>query len=285
MGAHAYVWVDDAIDAPDNLTQTDWNTTAATFDADFARETAAFAPAFSAGLAPYNETTSGGNTYTQCDANGGALAQMFPPYQATPDLSGADPHISILVTNALENTGEGGYFDFTNLLSDQELNCPSHPHVPSNNLRMFVIGTDKYGSGNTPDETYWRTQDMPRSVPHEFQHYLHTLNKVLVADPRTRTARAACSTTGSWTRATDARGGPRPRGGVNPPQSPDSRVLAFEYLYTPGNSRSPRSPATTPTRWTRRRCRRSGSSARPRATTAATISRATRTTASAAMRR
>ncbi len=39
---------------------------------------------------------------------------------------------------------------------------------------MFVIGTDKYGSNNTgADETYWRTQDMPRSLPHEFQHYLH----------------------------------------------------------------------------------------------------------------
>src|SRR5947209_6090494 len=182
VGAHAYVWVDDAIDASYNLTQADWNATAATFDADYARETAAFAPAFNAALAPYNGTTSGGSTYTQCNANGGSLAQTFPPYQATPDLSGADPHISILVTHALENTGEGGYFDFTNLLNDQELNCAAHPHVPSNNLPMFVIGTDKYGSGNTPDENYWRTQDMPRSLPHEFHHYLRALNQVLVAD-------------------------------------------------------------------------------------------------------
>src|SRR6202022_170497 len=60
-----------------------------------------------------------------------------------------------------------------------------HPHVPSNNLPMFVIGADKYptsGGGTVTDEAYWRTQDMPRSLPHEFQHYLHALNKVLKAD-------------------------------------------------------------------------------------------------------
>ncbi len=37
VGAHTYVWVDDAIDASYNLTQTDWNATATTFDGDFAR--------------------------------------------------------------------------------------------------------------------------------------------------------------------------------------------------------------------------------------------------------
>lgn len=236
VGAHAYVWVDDAIDASYNLTQTDWNATATTFDADFARETAAFAPAFNAGLAPYNGTNSGGSTYTQCSASGGSLAQTFPPYQATPDLSGADPHISILVTNALESTGEGGYFDFSNLLNDQELNCAVHPHVPSNNLPMFVIGADKYGSSSTPDENYWRTQDMPRSVPHEFQHYLHALNKVVVADlVNTSGPRGVFDDSyvdeGDSMLAEDLVLG----AGANPPQSPDSRVLAFEYLFTPGN--------------------------------------------------
>ena len=235
-GAHAYVWVDDAIDASYNLTQTDWNATATTFDADFARETAAFAPAFNAGLAPYNGTSSGGSTYTQCSASGGSLAQTFPPYQATPDLSGADPRISILVTNALESTGEGGYFDFANLLNDQELNCAVHPHVPSNNLPMFVIGADKYGTSSTPDENYWRTQDMPRSVPHEFQHYLHALNKVVVADlVNTSGPRGVFDDSyvdeGDSMLAEDLVLG----AGANPPQSPDSRVLAFEYMFTPGN--------------------------------------------------
>jgi hypothetical protein len=235
VGAHVYVWVDDAIDASYQLTQTDWNATQSTFDADYARLTAAFAPAFSAGLAPYNGTPSGGSTYTQCDANGGALAQTFPPYQATPDLSGADPRISILVTNALENTGEGGYFDFINDLNDQELNCAVHPHVPSNNLPMFVIGTDKYGSTPTADENYWRTQDMPRSLPHEFQHYLHALNKVLVPDLVNPGPRGVFDDSfvdeGDSMLAEDLVLG----AGANPPQSPDSRLLGFEYMFTPGN--------------------------------------------------
>ncbi|HEV2643321.1 MAG TPA: hypothetical protein VGT98_11460, partial [Candidatus Elarobacter sp.] len=148
IGAHTYVWVDDAIDATYNLTQSDWNATATTFDGDFARLTTAFGPAFNAKLAPYNNSGNT-NTYQQCDTSGTDLAPgnnnpPVPPYLPTPDLSGADPHISILVTNALENTGEGGYFDALNELNDQEINCFAHPHVPSNNLPMFVIGTDKY---------------------------------------------------------------------------------------------------------------------------------------------
>ncbi|MEA2786652.1 MAG: hypothetical protein QOF71_2756, partial [Candidatus Eremiobacteraeota bacterium] len=239
VGTNSYVWVDNNINASYNLTQTDWNATQTTFDADYARETAAFAPAFNAGLAPFTGTNAGGNTYLQCDSNGGTLAQSVPPYQATPDLSGADPHISILVTNALENTGEGGYFDFSNDLNDQELNCIAHPHVPSNNLPMFVIGADKYptsGGGTVTDENYWRTQDMVRSVPHEFQHYLHALNKVLVPDlvnssgPR-GVFDDAFVDEGDSMLAEDLVLG----AGANPPQSPDSRLLGFEYMFTPGN--------------------------------------------------
>jgi hypothetical protein len=236
VGAHTYVWVDDAIDASYNLTQTDWNATATTFDGDFVRLTTAFAPAFNAGLTPYNGSN---NTYQQCDANGNDLDPSghgnFPPYQVTPDLSGADPHISILVTNALENTGEGGYFDVSNELSDNEINCFAHPHVPSNNLPMFVIGTDKYGSSGT-DENYWRTQDMPRSVPHEFQHYLHALNKSFVPDLVTPPGGKGVGDTafideGDSMLAEDLVLG----AGANPPQSSDTQTFAFDYLFTPGN--------------------------------------------------
>ena len=237
IGARTYVWVDDAIDGTYNLTQTDWDATATTFDADFSRLTTAFAPAFNAGLAPYNGSN---NTYQQCDSTTGNDLDpsgngAFPPYQATPDLSGGDPHISILITNALENTGEGGYFDVLNELNDQEINCFAHPHVPSNNLPMFVIGTDKYGSSGA-DENYWRTQDMPRSVPHEFQHYLHAINKGFVPDlvtpPRGKgVGDTAFIDEGDSMLAEDLVLGP----GANPPQSPDSQALAFDYLFTPGN--------------------------------------------------
>lgn len=234
VGTHAYVWVDDAIDSSYGFSQTDWNATAGAFDNDYARETAAFAPAFNAGLKPFNGTQSGGPTYTQCDANGKQLAQSFPPYQATPDLSGSDPHISILVTNALENSGEGGYFDVLNLLNDPEWNCAygSSKHVPSNNLPMFVIGTDKYGS--SADENFWRTQDMPRSVPHEFQHYLHALNKVLVPDlvnGQSGQFDDSFVDEGDSMLAEDLVLG----SGANPPQSPDSQLLGWEYMFTPGN--------------------------------------------------
>ena len=237
IGAHTYVWVDDAIDASYNLTQTDWNATATTFDADFARLTTAFGPAFNAKLTPFNGSN---NTYQQCDGTGTDLAPgnnnpQVPPYFPTPDLSGADPHISILVTNALENTGEGGYFDSLNELNDQEINCFAHPHVPSNNLPMFVIGTDKYGANNTgADENYWRTQDMPRSVPHEFQHYLHALNKIFVPELANNVqgvGDTAFIDEGDSMLAEDLVLG----AGANPPQSADTQIFAFDYLFTPGN--------------------------------------------------
>ena len=230
IGTHAYVWVDDAIDGTYNLTQTDWDAAKTTFDADYTRLTAAFAPAFNATLTPT------GPTYTQCDASGASLAATRPPYQPVVDLSGTDAHISIVVTNALENTGEGGYFDVLNDLNDQEWNCAYHSnqHVPSNNLPMFVIGADKYGSSNSPDETYWRTQDMPRSVPHEFQHYLHSLNKVLVVElvnGGTGVFDESFVDEGDSMLAEDLVLG----GAANPPQSPDSRLLGFEYMFAPGN--------------------------------------------------
>ena len=232
---HAYVWVDDKIDASYGFTQADWDATGAAFDNDYARETAAFAPAFNAALTP-------SNSYTQCDSSGKPFASQSS-YQPTPNLSGtSDQHVSILITNALENTGEGGYFDFLNDLNDPELNCAfgSDQHVPSNNLPMFVLGTDKYGpNGTGADENYWRTQDMPRSVPHEFQHYLHALNKVVVPDLATNcTNPNGCGEfddsyvdEGDSMLAEDLVLG----NGANPPQSPDSRLFAFDYMYTPGN--------------------------------------------------
>ncbi len=156
VSTHSYVWVDDAIDPSYGLTQSDWDLTGTTFDNDFTRETAAFAPAFIPGPT---------QSYQQCDSNGNPLPNPPNGYNPVPDLSGTDPHISILITKALENTGEGGYFDFYNNLNDQEVNCAFQGanHVPSNNLPMFVLGADKYGQNGTgADANYWRTQDMPR---------------------------------------------------------------------------------------------------------------------------
>ncbi len=105
---------------------------------------------------------------------------------------------------------------------------------------MFVLGTDKYGANGTgADENYWRTQDMPRSVPHEFQHYLHALNKVLVPDLVNEcTNPNGCGEfddsyvdEGDSMLAQDFVLGT----GANPPQSPIRALYAFEYLFAPGN--------------------------------------------------
>ena len=238
VGTNSYVWVDNKIDASYNLTQTDWNATASTFDGDYGRETAAFAPAFNAGLAPYNGSGSGGGTYTQCDANGDALAQAFPPYQATPDLSGSRPAHQ---HPRHQRAGEHG--------RGRLLRLHQRPQRPRAELRVASARSQQQPAdvrdrrrqvpgqlGSTvADENYWRTQDMPRSVPHEFQHYLHALNKVLVPDLVTGSARGVFDDSfvdeGDSMLAEDLVLG----AGANPPQSPDSRELAFEYMYTPGN--------------------------------------------------
>ena len=244
--AHASVWVDDAIDPSYGFSQASWNATATTFETDYARETVAFALVFNARLTP-------AATYEQCDGTGAAVSNAN--YQPTPDLSGAnDQHIGIVVTKALENSGEGGYFDVLNLLNDQEWNCAykGSGHVPSNNLPMFVIGADKYGSSNTANENYWRTQDMPRSLPHEFQHYLHALNKALAPDfapgcpnrglrsARRRVHRRrrfdACGRLGALAPAPTRRSRRIPR------------PLRSSTCTRRGTFRSPRSPGTTSTR-------------------------------------
>lgn len=225
---HAYVWVDDAMasDASYKFNSNDWTTTATTFDTDYAREVAAYGPAF------FQQKF----VYKQCDASGNALP--YPSgYSPSVDLSGSDPHISMLVTKALESTGEGGYFDFRNDLNDQELNCSGGPHEPSNQLPMFVMGADKYpasSGGTTADEGFWRTLDMPRTLPHEFQHYLHALNKVLVPEEGSNTQGYFDDSVvdeGCSELAEDLVLGT----GVNSPQSWETRFDSFFYLIAPGN--------------------------------------------------
>src|SRR6202023_1300941 len=83
---HGYVWVDNGIDASYNFGAADFQATAAAFEADYARETAAFGPAF------FNPN---GNVFAQCSANG--TRNTNPNTYAPPvDYTGADPHISVL---------------------------------------------------------------------------------------------------------------------------------------------------------------------------------------------
>jgi hypothetical protein len=247
VSSHAYVWVDDAITADPSygFATSDFVSAASTFDTDYARETVAFGPAFF--------TPAQG--YMQCDTTGTQLPQSS--YAPTVDLTGTDPHISVLVTKALDGTGEGGYFDFGNDLNDQELNCATKaPHAPSNQLPMFVFGSDKYqtSSGTIADPAYWRNFDVPRGAPHEFQHYLHAMNKVLIPELKNNVQGYFDDSVideGDSMLAEDIVLGT----GVNPPQSQDSRIASFFYLFAPGNfsvpsftgyDQDPLSTSTTP---------------------------------------
>ena len=220
VSAHGYVWVDNGIDASYGLGPSDWSATGARFDQAYAKETVTFGPAF------FNANYH----YQQCDTSGNPASTTQPPV----DLSGSDPHISILVTKALESTGEGGYFFAEDLLNDQELNCATKAaHVPSNALPMIFIGADKYqtGSGTVADETFWRTQDMVRSLPHEFQHYLHAVNKVFIpnlVNNQQGLFDDAFIDEGDAMLAQDL---------VNPGAAQDTVALeaAFSYLYSPSN--------------------------------------------------
>jgi hypothetical protein len=167
VSAHGYVWADNALDASYGLGPVDWQATGQKFDAAYAREIVAFGPAF------FHANLH----YTQCTTTGSPAPTSQPPV----DLSGTDPHVSLLVTRALENSGEGGYFFSPDLLNDQEYNCATKaPHVPSNAIPLVVLGADKYQSVASADESFWRTVDMPRTVAHEFQHYLHAISKQFI---------------------------------------------------------------------------------------------------------
>ncbi len=224
VSTHAYVWVDDALQGSQyHFPSTDWPNVATTFDADYPIETQAFAPAFL--------PTSPTPTFAQCPAGSTTPFTDQSQYQPVPDLSGGDPHISIVITAALDGTGEGGYFDSDNLLNDQELNCGG-PHVPSNDLPMVVLGDDRYTttSGTTVyDPTYWDLVDMKRSMPHEFQHYLHALNKAI--GPQLTDGNGMFDDSfvdeGCSELAEDIVNGGR--------QQSDETLLEFEYLYAPAN--------------------------------------------------
>lgn len=171
VSQRAYVWVDNvSLGNPNEFPdQSVFATTAANFDSYFAIETQAFGPGYS----PANVSN-----FAQCDTNGNQLPQN--QYQPIPDMTGVDPHISVLITDALVGTGEGGYFFGGDLIAQNILNCSPPLRYPSNGLPMIVIGSDNYPTGpNLPQYNpgYWLGTDMPRSLSHELQHYLHNLNK------------------------------------------------------------------------------------------------------------
>ena len=218
VSSHGYIWVDNSFDGSYGFSAADWQAAGTRFDTVYARETTAFGPAF----------FTANNHYQQCDASGNATSASQPPV----DLGGSDPHFSVLVTRALENTGEGGYFYLGDVLNDQEQNC-GFPggHVPSNALPMVVIAGDKYGS-NVHDESYWRNVDMPRGLAHEFQHYLHAINKIFI--PQLVNGQVNVGSDDAFIDEGDAMLAQDLVNSGNA-QDPNALVTAFSYLYSPSN--------------------------------------------------
>jgi hypothetical protein len=231
--AHTNVWIDDSVAAGTayGLGTTQAQAAANQFESDYGIETVAYGPAFiSAATTP---------TFEQCDTSGNALPNAS--YGAPPDLTNDDPHVNVLVTNALEGNGEGGYFSFGNLLSEPELECASPGNIEkTNQMKLFIAGADGYqtvnASGGTTevyDSNYWLSYDMPRTIAHEFQHYLHALNKYFVPALVTNTGGVlddAFVDEGCSMLAEDIT-----LPGAPNAQSQDASLLAFFYLYEAGN--------------------------------------------------
>lgn len=189
QSSHANVWLDDAayrdpavmrLEYPSGA--SDFATVAAEFEQIFAIETQAFGPAYTTGIV----------NFQACDAAGAPLA-VSP---ARPDTTGAsDPHLNIVITDRLRDLGEGGYFFGLDLLDADEANCVAGQPKPAvNGLPMIVVEGDAYAAYNggatetypANNEAYWLRADMPQTIAHEFQHYLHFVNKYLqqhVANP------------------------------------------------------------------------------------------------------
>lgn len=176
QGAHGNIWVDNvSLNTPGEFTNpSDFATVGADFDRYYASETAVFGPAFLSQNIDFQ---------TQCDANG----QKLTGPDVVPDLTGSTgdstgQRVDVVITDLLSSLGEGGYFFGGNLVAQTVLNCQSPPRQISNEVPMFVIGGNNYTSGpNLPqfNENFWLTSDVPRTMSHEFQHYLHFMNKVL----------------------------------------------------------------------------------------------------------
>ena len=180
--AHANIWLDDsdatAVEYPSGV-QNDMNQIGRLFEQNYTVETAAYGPAYT------NATVQ----FKECDANTNKLSGLTDP--GTDTTGQTDPQINIIITNALAGTGEGGYFYGADMLSQSEANCiPGTPKITVNNLKMIVLSSDVnpvspgFAANN---EAFYLQETAPQTMAHEYQHYLHYINKFLqqiVADPQ-----------------------------------------------------------------------------------------------------
>ncbi len=171
-GANANVWVDQHSLADPNQFPSgapDFTTLAANFDHYYNVETAVFGPA-----------TGSTANFTQCNPDGSNATNLQPVVDLSTGV------INLVITDALANSGEGGYFFAIDLFNQQQVNCikksdPTAVLPKSNELPMFVMGSDYYPQvPPTYNERFWNSTDAPRTASHELQHFIHAMSKVVL---------------------------------------------------------------------------------------------------------
>ncbi len=168
QSAHANVWVDQHSLADRNQFPSgapDFTKLAGNFDRYYGVETGVF------GAASIKQAG-----FQQCNPNGSPTTNLQPEVDLGTGV------INLVITDALANSGEGGYFFVIDLLNQQEVNCIGGTVPKTNAPTMFVMGSDYYPNSpqgySTYNEPFWNGTDAPRTASHELQHFIHALSKV-----------------------------------------------------------------------------------------------------------
>ncbi|TAM78349.1 hypothetical protein EPN44_00745 [bacterium] len=166
QGTHLNVWIDNADQG--QLTQTQWQQIATDFDAIYTADTTYFGNT----TFPWLGSQQSQYTFSECDNNGSTLpASQYvnqPNFSSGNGNNGNGAQIDMVVTDKL-GTGEGGYFNALDLVSNASARCTASY---SNEAQVFFAEPP----GSMP-QSFYLNGDVLRTEAHEFQHMLHAINK------------------------------------------------------------------------------------------------------------
>lgn len=164
QSAHTNIWIDNTLQLP----QSSISQIVADAENAYASDTAHFASADYASSSPGLQAR-----YSAC-APGGGSQGTTAAYISEP----ADRRIDVMVVNASNLGGVGGYFSAANLMTQATLNClnGSSTTYESNEAPFIFVGWFA-GSGST----YELQEDLVRSTAHELQHLINFVNHGILA--------------------------------------------------------------------------------------------------------